>query len=65
MKTKLQSSLATTIVFFLLSGTAFLPIKAIAQEVKYVGMCNASAAVALDANKFIVADDEDNILTNL
>jgi len=62
MKTKLQSSLATTIVFFLLFSTAFLPIRAIAQEVRYVGMCNASAAVALDANKFIVADDEDNIL---
>lgn len=62
MKTKLQSSLAITIVFFLLSSTAFLPIRAIAQAVKYVGMCNASAAVALDINKFIVADDEDNIL---
>jgi len=64
MKTKLQSLLATTIVFLLLSGTAFLPMRAIAQEVKYVGMCNASAAVALDTNKFIVADDENNILRN-
>jgi len=62
MKTKLQSSLTTTIVIFLLSSTTFLPIKAIAQEVQYVGMCDASAAVALDANKFIVADDENNIL---
>ncbi|MDG4595762.1 MAG: DUF3616 domain-containing protein [Candidatus Contendobacter sp.] len=62
MKTKLQFSLAITIVFLLLSGTAFLPIRVIAQEVKYVGMCNASAAVALDTKKFIVADDEDNIL---
>ncbi len=42
------------------SATAFHPIEAIAEE--YVGMCNASAAVALDKNTFIVADDEDNIL---
>jgi hypothetical protein len=40
----------------------FLPSSVIAQEVKYVGMCNASAAVALDANHFTVADDEDNML---
>lgn len=28
----------------------------------YSGMCDASAAVALDAHRFIVANDEDNIL---
>ena len=62
MKTKLQSSLVVSIFFLSLSSAAFLPIRAIAQDVEYVGMCNASAAVALDTNKFIVADDENNIL---
>jgi hypothetical protein len=32
----------------MLSGTAFFPIEAVGE--KYVGMCNASAAVALDKN---------------
>ena len=62
MKTKLQSSRTTSIAVFLLASTAFLPISAVAQDVKYVGMCDASAAIALDTNKFIVADDENNIL---
>jgi hypothetical protein len=60
MKTKFQSLFATAFVYFMFSGTDFYPIEAIAEE--YVGMCNASAAVALDNNTFIVADDEDNIL---
>src|SRR6187402_2463901 len=28
----------------------------------FVGMCDASAAAAIDADRFVVADDEDNIL---
>ena len=28
----------------------------------FSGMCDASAAAALDANRFVIADDEDNIL---
>jgi Protein of unknown function (DUF3616) len=60
MKTNFQSLIA--IVYYLLLTLFFLPSSVIAQEVKYVGMCNASAAVALDANHFIVADDEDNTL---
>ena len=33
-----------------------------APDVKYGGICDASAAVALDARRFIVADDNQNIL---
>lgn len=62
MNMKFQSSLVTTVVFFLLLSTFFPSSSVIAQEIKYVGMCNASAAVALDTNHFIVADDEDNTL---
>jgi hypothetical protein len=60
MRTKLLFLFATAIVYFMLSGTALLPIDAVAEE--YAGMCSASAAVALDQNTFVVADDEDNIL---
>src|ERR1044071_9106593 len=28
----------------------------------YTGMCDASAAAAIDADRFVVANDEDNIL---
>jgi hypothetical protein len=31
-------------------------------DLTFVGMCDASGAVALDARTFIVADDEDNVL---
>jgi hypothetical protein len=47
---------------------AFSVLAAMAQEkageqsVVFKGMCDASAAAAVDANRFIVADDEDNIL---
>ena len=36
--------------------------KASPRMVTFNGACDASAAVALDANTFVVADDEDNIL---
>lgn len=43
----------------LLGGTA----QAQAQEpMRYRGLCDASAAVALDAQHFVVANDEDNLL---
>jgi len=42
--------------------TFFLSASVAAEEIKYGGMCNASAAVALDGQHFIVADDEDNTL---
>jgi hypothetical protein len=58
MKIQYQPSLAIA----LLSTITLLPISVIAEEVKYVGMCDASAAVAIDANRFVVADDENNIL---
>lgn len=54
--------LVVAIATVLLLGTASLPSNAAAREVKYAGMCNASAAVALDSRKFIVADDEHNVL---
>jgi Protein of unknown function (DUF3616) len=62
MKTKLQSLRAKTTLIFLTLCTFFQPASVVAEQVKYGGMCNASAAVALDAHYFIVADDEDNTL---
>jgi hypothetical protein len=42
---------------------ATIPTMAWAQEVKYRGVCDASAAVALDSNHFVVAEDEiDNLI---
>jgi hypothetical protein len=35
---------------------------AAASDLTFIGMCDASGAVALDARTFIVADDEDNVL---
>jgi hypothetical protein len=32
------------------------------QAIVFTGMCDASAAAAIDAERFVVADDEDNIL---
>jgi hypothetical protein len=41
----------------------FGAVPAIAQDVvTFKGMCDASGAVPLDANRFMVADDEDNVL---
>ena len=34
----------------------------LAEPTVFTGMCDASAAVAIDAGRFIVANDEDNIL---
>jgi hypothetical protein len=39
-----------------------LVVDAYAAPVQYPGMCDASAAVMLDDDKFVVANDEDNIL---
>jgi len=45
----------------MLAGLGAVP--AIAQDlVTFKGMCDASGAVPLDANRFMVADDEDNVL---
>lgn len=57
-----QLSCVTINTLLLLLSTALLPIESAAQDLKYGGMCNASAAVALDTNRFIVADDEYNVL---
>jgi hypothetical protein len=40
-------------------GTAFAQNDTV---VSFHGMCDASAAVALDANNFVVANDEDNVI---
>ncbi len=37
-------------------------VSAHAHDLLFTGMCDASAAVALDAHTFVVADDEDNVL---
>ena len=47
----------------LLLTAAFIASSALAGEpIVFKGMCDASAAAAVDAERFIVADDEDNIL---
>lgn len=44
-------------------ATSTTPSAAIApSDVVFVGMCDASGAVAIDHGRFIVADDEDNVL---
>jgi hypothetical protein len=41
----------------------FLPGLAVAAEpVRYEGFCDASAAVMIDADRFVVANDDDNVL---
>lgn len=55
-----------TFLLFILLNFTFLNVQVFAQKVGenkfYKGMCDASAAVALDENTFIVANDEDNDL---
>lgn len=53
----LKRTLAVVLIAGLASYVAAAP-----DTVTFIGMCDASAAAALDADRFIVADDEDNIL---
>jgi len=46
----------------LLVGTATLVAQAAENVTTYIGCCDASAAVAVDGEHFVVADDEDNVL---
>jgi hypothetical protein len=46
--------------FALLSAAAIA--EPLPESATFIGMCDASAASAIDAERFIVADDEDNIL---
>jgi len=46
-----------------LAALLLIAAGAAAADVRYGGLCDASAAVALDARHFIVADDEHNKLT--
>jgi hypothetical protein len=43
-------------------STVAATAKSAVADLVFVGMCDASGAVALDAHTFIVADDEDNVL---
>jgi hypothetical protein len=43
-------------------GLFICPLLIVAQVRDYNGMCDASAALAVDAEHFIIANDEDNIL---
>ena len=54
--------LALVLVLALASTLALAPQDAHAQDAVYRGMCDASAAVALGADHFVVADDEHNTL---
>jgi hypothetical protein len=47
------------VIFTIFVGMAAVPT---GPTVEYRGMCDASAATAISANEFIVANDEDNIL---
>lgn len=62
MTTKSYLPLSKAIVFFVALNLVMISINVNAKTTKYTGMCNASAAAALDNNSFVVADDEDNIL---
>jgi hypothetical protein len=46
----------------MMTPTALLVLASIRPGPDYVGMCDASAAVALSAEMFVVANDEDNVL---
>lgn len=50
------------IAAILVAAVCFAPATLSAKIFRYQGMCNASAAVALDAGRFVVADDDRNIL---
>lgn len=43
-------------------ATAIVPLASADAPVKHYGMCDASAAVAIGSDSFVVANDEDNIL---
>jgi hypothetical protein len=47
---------------WLFAAASILSFSATAATVRYTGMCDASAAVMLDRDKFVVASDEDAVL---
>jgi hypothetical protein len=61
MNMKLHLPLSALIAFLAIN-CFFLFQKDVFAGNDYHGMCNASAAVALDKSRFVVGDDEDNIL---
>lgn len=52
----------TCLIPLLLLTTAVAPADEAPETAVFIGMCDASAAAAIDARHFVVADDEDNIL---
>ena len=58
-----SGGLALALAFAFASSLALVSRHGRAQEFVYRGMCDASAAVALDADHFVVADDEQNTLS--
>lgn len=54
--------LVVSFVALLTACTTTKPPQSSSRELVFTGMCDASAAVAIDAHRFIVADDEDNVL---
>ncbi len=43
-------------------GPVFAPAAQLSEPITYFGMCDASAAVSVGTNFFVVANDEDNVL---
>ena len=46
----------------LVFGSSLALAQIAAEPLTFTGMCDASAAAAIDAERFVVADDEDNVL---
>jgi hypothetical protein len=44
------------------AGPAWLQGEAVSSDVSYPGTCDASAAIAIDSEQFVIASDEDNVL---
>ena len=62
MNTQRHARCAAITSALLLFGVVTLPSAAATKDVTYGGICDASAAVALDSKRFIVGDDNENIL---
>ncbi len=53
---------ASLVALLLSACTPAVPAKPVSRDLVFTGMCDASGAVPLDRNTFLVADDEDNVL---
>lgn len=59
---KMIKTISLTAGLALLVSSGSLSANSVPDESTFYGMCDASAAAAIDGEHFIVADDEDNIL---